>query len=138
MHTKSKNTNKMTVSYSIKKHGVLFLMLITCLFILTACGNSKYVGEWQSVSLITNEGTETDIDNLSAIFSDSFLALTLEKDGTATIKVGGTTSEAEWEVNDNGITVFETDDENNSEKYVFKDGCLFCTFGQGQMKLEKK
>lgn len=138
MHTKSKNTNRMTVSYFMKKYGALFLMLITCLFILTACGSSKYVGEWQPASIITNEGKETDIASLSSIYADSFVTLTLEKNGTATMKLGDTTSEAEWETIDDGIKVFETDNENNSTTYTFKDDCLFCNFGAGEMKLEKK
>ena len=82
---------------TMKKCGALLLILITSLFTLTACGNSKYVGEWKVVSLITNDGKETDIDSLSSIYADVFVTLTLEKDGTAKMEIGDVTSDVEWE-----------------------------------------
>lgn len=119
---------------SMKKCGVLLLILITSLFTLTACGNSKYVGKWEVVSLINQEGTETRLDSLSSTFADASVTMTLQKDGTARLEFGDTTSYVQWEESSSGIIV---SDNENSTAYTFKDDCLYYDFGQGQMKLEK-
>ena len=118
----------------MKKCGALLLILITSLFALTACGNSKYVGTWNVVSLINQEGTETRLDSLSSTFEDASVTMTLQKDGTAKIEYSDTTSYVQWEESSSGIIV---SDNENSTAYTFKDDYLYYDFGQGQMKLEK-
>ena len=119
---------------SMKKCCALLLILITGLFTLTACGTSKYVGKWEAVSLIANDGTETRLESLSSSSEDASVTLTQQKDGTARMEFGDTKSYVQWEESSNGIIV---SDNENSTAYTFKDDCLYYDFGQGQMKLEK-
>ncbi|SEK65403.1 hypothetical protein [Ruminococcus albus] len=73
----------------MKKFVAMIMVAVMCCFMLTSCGDSKYVGTWKSES------------------EEVGMTITLEKDHTAKMAFGGIESgeedKIEWEVKDKKI-----------------------------------
>lgn len=121
----------------MKKYLTTFFTLIVCICFLTACGDSKYVGEWQLTGGHRGD-TEVPIEKLEKLLGGS-LKLYIEEDGTARLETPNTGSDpAKWEETDDGILLYEEGHKENGTTYTYQDGRLVHAFNGLEMILEKQ
>jgi len=86
----------------MKKFAAMIMVAVMCCFMLTSCGDSKYVGAWKS---------DTEETGMT-------MTITLEKDHTAKMALGnfesGDEDKIEWEVKDKKIILKDGTGEDDS------------------------
>lgn len=121
----------------MKKYFTTLLTLVVCICFLTACGDSKFVGEWHLTGGHRGD-TELPIEKLEELMGGS-LKLFIEEDGTARLETPGTESEpVKWEETGDGILLYEGENKENGSTYTYKDGNLVQEFNGLEMIFEKQ
>lgn len=120
----------------MKRKIVWTLALVTSIFILTACGESQYVGEWRFVNGTIN-GKEVSNEAIEKATGGT-IKLTLSKNGNAVVEANGKRARSKWEETEDGIVVYDRTNKEKSTSYKLQDNQLCGSVNGLEIRLEKQ